>query len=65
MSLIVNHSIPPVEREKVYYACVRSALLNAVETWALTERLEGLLANCDHRMLRYVSRVRCMAGQDY
>ena len=22
------------------------------------ERLEGLLASCDHRMLRYVSRVR-------
>ena len=28
------------------------------ETWALTERLEGLVASCDPRMLRYMSRVR-------
>ena len=33
-------------------------MLYAAETWALTERLEGLLAGCDHRMLRYMSRVR-------
>ena len=26
-------------------------MLYAAETWALTERLEGLLASCDHRML--------------
>ena len=57
-SLLVNHSIPLEERAKVYCACVRPVLLYAVETWALTERLEGLLASCDHRMLRYMSRVR-------
>ena len=34
------------------------SLLYAAETWALTERQEGLLASCDHRMLRYMSRVR-------
>ena len=33
-------------------------MLYVVETWALTERLKGLLASCDHRMLRYMSRVR-------
>ena len=33
-------------------------MLYAAETWALTERLEGLVASCDHRMLRYMSRVR-------
>ena len=48
-SLQVNHSIPLEERAKVYCAYV---LLYAVETWALTERLEGLLASYDHRMLR-------------
>ena len=57
-SLIVNHSFPLKERTKVYFACVRPALLYGVETWALTERLEGLLTSCDHRMLRYMSRVR-------
>ena len=38
--------------------CVRPALLYAAETWALIERLEGLLASCDHRMLRYMLTVR-------
>ena len=57
-SLLVNHSIPLEERAKVYYACARPALLYAVGTWALMERLEGLVASCDHRMLRYMSRVR-------
>ena len=56
--MLVNHSISLEERAKVYCACVRLALLYAAKTWALTERLEGLLAICDHRMLRYMSRVR-------
>ena len=29
----------------------------AAEVWALTERLEELLRSCDHRVLRYMSRV--------
>ena len=57
-SLLVNYSIPLQEGAKVYCARVRPALLYATETWALTERLEGLVASCDHRMLPYMSRVR-------
>ena len=57
-SLLLNHNIPLEERAKVYRACVRPALLYCEKTWTLTERLEGLLASCDHRMLRYMSRVR-------
>ena len=57
-SLLVKHSIPLEEKAKVNCACVRPALPYAAETWALTERLEGLLANCDHRMLRHMSTVR-------
>ena len=57
-SLLVNHSILLEGRAKVYCACVRPALLHAAETWAIAERAEGLLASCDHRMLRYMSRVR-------
>ena len=37
---------------------MKAALLYAVETWVLTERLEGLLASCEQRMLRYMSRER-------
>ena len=58
MRLPVSHSIPLEERVKVYCACVRPALVYAAETWALLERLEELLASCDNRMLRYISRVR-------
>ena len=36
-SFLVNHSIPLEERVKVYCACVRPALLYAVEIWALTK----------------------------
>ena len=57
-SLLVNHSILLEERMKVYCACVRPVLLYAAETWALMERLGGLLASYDHRTLRYMSRVR-------
>ena len=37
--------------------CERPALLYAIETWALTVRLKGLLASCYHRTLRYMSRI--------
>ena len=50
-SLLVNHSIPLEERAKVYCACKRPTLLYAVETWALTERLEGLLVSYDHNTM--------------
>ena len=47
-SLLVNHSIPPEEREKVYCsfeACIAVSYRN----WALTERLERLLASYYHK----------------
>ena len=67
----VDHRIPLEERVKVYsvyMTCVRPALLYAAETWALMERLEGLLAICDdhHRILRYMTIVKSKtAGQEY
>ena len=57
-SLVVNHSIPLEERTKVYCTCVKPALQYAAEIWALTERMEELLASYDHRMLRYMSKVK-------
>ena len=45
-SLLVNQSIPQRERAKVYCACVRPVLLYAEETWALTEKLEGVIREC-------------------
>ena len=57
VELVCKRCIPLEERAKVYCASVRPALLYAAETWALTERLEKLLASYDHRMLRYMTRV--------
>ena len=36
-------------------ACIATYV---AETWALTEKLDGLLASCDHRMLKYMPRVQ-------
>ena len=38
--------------------CVTPALPYAAKNLVLTEKLDGLLASCDHRMLRYMLRVR-------
>ncbi len=57
-SLLVNCSIGFRSRGSVYGACVRSALLYGVETWALTDKLMDLLRCCDSRMLRYMAGVR-------
>ena len=56
--MLVNHSIPLEERAMVYFACVIPVLLFVAETWALIKRLEGKLASYDHRMFRYMSKVR-------
>ena len=51
-SLLSNRGIPLKHRARVYDACIRSAMLYASETWALTQREENLLQGCDRRMLR-------------
>ena len=57
-SLLVNQSIPLVNRAQVYKACVRPVLLYGAETWALTKHLEDLLRRCDTKMLRYMAKIR-------
>ena len=57
-SLLVSQNISLVNQARVYCAYVRPVLLYAAETWVLTQKLEGLLMRCDHRMLRYIAMVR-------
>ena len=47
-----------VNLARVYCACARLVLLYAAETWVLTGKLEGLLVRCDHKILRYLAKVR-------
>ena len=37
----------------MFDACIRSVMLYAGETWALTKKLESVFFGCDRRMLRY------------
>ena len=57
-SLLVSKNILLVNWARVYFPCVRQALLYAAETWVLAGKLEGLLVRCDHRMLRCMAKVR-------
>ena len=56
-SLLTNKGIPLRHRGNVYDACVRSVLLYGAESWAMTERVLGILTSCDRRMLRYMAGV--------
>ena len=47
-ALLSNRNLPLRSRAIVYQACIRSVLLYAAETWALS----GVVRSCDRRMLR-------------
>ena len=51
-ALLCNRNVPIRRRSIVYQACIRSVMLYAAETWALTQRLEKVIQSCDRRMLR-------------
>ena len=61
-SLLMNQGIPQKTRGGVYESCIRSVLLYGSETWALTERMKGVLRACDWRMLRYIAGMRWQDG---
>ena len=62
-SLLVNRSIGLRTKGRVYEACLRSALLNGAEIWALTSRLMDVLRRCYPRMPRYLAGVRLQDGR--
>ena len=57
-ALLCNSSIPICHRARVYEACIRSTMLYASETWAVTCRVEDVLVKCDRRMLRRMCGVQ-------
>ena len=60
--LLTNCGIPLRHRARVYEACVRSVMLYASETWAVTKQLEDLMLRADRRMLRCMAGVRLRDG---
>ena len=56
--LLTNVGIPLLHRARVYEACVRSVMLYASETWAMTKKMEDFVLKADRRMLRSMAGVR-------
>ena len=56
--LLTNAGIPLIHRSRVYEACVRSVMLYASETWAMTKKMEDILIKADRRMLRSMANIR-------
>ena len=46
LGLLLNKGIPLARMGMVFDACIRSVMLYGGETWALTNRLEGVLVGC-------------------
>ena len=55
--LLVNRSVPVVRRARVYYVCIRLAMLYGSEGWPMTDRLKEVLTSCDRRLLRYINGI--------
>ena len=56
-SFLTNKGIPLRHRGNLYDACVRAVLVCGAESWAMTERVLGILTSCNRRMLRYMTAV--------
>ena len=56
--LLTNVGIPLLHRAKVYEACIRSVMLYASETWAMTKKMEDVVLKADRRMLRSMAGIR-------
>ena len=56
--LLTNAGIPLLYRARVYEACVRSVMLYASETWAMTKKMEDFVLKADRRMLRNMAGIR-------
>ena len=52
--LLTNHNVPLVTRGQVYSICVRSVMLHAAETWAMTTATLNRLPRNDCAMIRWV-----------
>ena len=56
--LLTNHNVPLVTRGRVYSTCVRSVMLHAAETWAMTAATLNPLRRNDRAMIRWICNVK-------
>ena len=58
LPLLTNRNVPIVTRGCVYSTCVRSVMLHAAETWAMTAATLNRLRRNDRAMIRWICNVK-------
>ena len=58
LPLLTNRNLPLLTRGRVYSTCVRSVILHAAETWAMTEATLNRLRRNDRAMIRWICNVK-------
>ena len=58
LPLLTNRNLPLLTRGRVYSTCVRSVMLHAAETWAMTEATLNRLRRNDRAMIRWICNVK-------
>ena len=58
LPLLTNRNLPLLTRGRVYSTCVRSVMLHAAETWAMTVATLNRLRHNDRVMIRWVCNVK-------
>lgn len=58
LPLLTNRHLPLLTRGRVYSTCVRSVMLHAAETWAMTAVTLNRLRRNDRAMIRWICNVK-------
>ena len=58
LPLLTNRNVPLVTRGRMYSTCVRSLMLHAAETWAMTVATLYRLRRNDRAMIRWICNVK-------
>ena len=58
LPLLTNRNLPLLTRGRVYSTCVRSVMLHAAETWAMTVSTLNRLRRIDRAMIRWICYVK-------
>ena len=58
LPLLTNRNLPLLTRGRVYSTCVRSVMLHAAETWAMTVATLNRLRRNDRAMIRWICNVK-------
>ena len=58
LPLLTNRNLPLLNRGRIYSTCIRSVMLHAAETWAVTATTLNLLRRNGRAMIRWICNVK-------